>query len=92
MRAVGEPECVRADVEFVPSIDDFVPAYARFRATRACRVCVRRGQARQTPCALRADEGLRGGYEVGLKRETRVTLSRRFRNRILPFVADPWPA
>jgi two-component system LytT family response regulator len=32
-----------------------------------------------------------GDYEIGLKRGTRVTLSRRFRNRILPFLVGPWP-
>jgi two-component system LytT family response regulator len=32
-----------------------------------------------------------GDYEVVLKRGTRVTLSRRFRSRILPFLVGPWP-
>jgi len=32
-----------------------------------------------------------GDYQIGLKRGTRVTLSRRFRNRILPFLVGPWP-
>jgi two-component system, LytTR family, response regulator len=32
-----------------------------------------------------------GDYEIGLKRGTRVTLSRRFRSRILPFLVGPWP-
>lgn len=33
-----------------------------------------------------------GDCEIMLKRGTRVTLSRRFRNRILPFLVGPWPA
>ena len=33
-----------------------------------------------------------GDYEIVLKRGTRVTLSRRFRSRILPFLVGPWPA
>ena len=32
-----------------------------------------------------------GDYEIVLKRGTRVTLSRRFRSRILPFLVGPWP-
>jgi two-component system LytT family response regulator len=32
-----------------------------------------------------------GDYQIGLKRGTRVTLSRRFRSRILPFLVGPWP-
>jgi two-component system, LytTR family, response regulator len=32
-----------------------------------------------------------GDYEIVLKRGTKVTLSRRFRNRILPFLVGPWP-
>jgi two-component system LytT family response regulator len=32
-----------------------------------------------------------GDYEVVLKRGTRVTLSRRFRSRIVPFLVGPWP-
>jgi two-component system LytT family response regulator len=32
-----------------------------------------------------------GDYEIVLKRGTRVPLSRRFRNRILPFLVGPWP-
>jgi len=32
-----------------------------------------------------------GDYEIGLKPGARVTLSRRFRNRILPFLVGPWP-
>jgi two-component system LytT family response regulator len=32
-----------------------------------------------------------GDYEIGLKRGTRVTLSRRFRNRILPFLVGSSP-
>jgi two-component system, LytTR family, response regulator len=32
-----------------------------------------------------------GDYEIVLKRGTRVTLSRRYRNRILPFLVGPWP-
>jgi two-component system LytT family response regulator len=33
-----------------------------------------------------------GDCEIVLKRGTRVTLSRRFRSRILPFLVGPWPA
>jgi two-component system LytT family response regulator len=33
-----------------------------------------------------------GDCEIVLKRGTRVTLSRRFRSRILPFMVGPWPA
>jgi two-component system LytT family response regulator len=33
-----------------------------------------------------------GDCEILLKRGTRVTLSRRFRSRILPFLVGPWPA
>lgn len=32
-----------------------------------------------------------GDYQVTLKRGTVVTMSRRFRTRILPFMARPWP-
>jgi two-component system, LytTR family, response regulator len=32
-----------------------------------------------------------GDYEIVLKRGTRVTLSRRYRNRILPFLVGAWP-
>jgi two-component system LytT family response regulator len=32
-----------------------------------------------------------GDCEIVLRRGTRVTLSRRFRNRILPFLVGPWP-
>jgi two-component system LytT family response regulator len=32
-----------------------------------------------------------GDCEIVLKRGTKVTLSRRFRNRILPFLVGPWP-
>jgi two-component system, LytTR family, response regulator len=32
-----------------------------------------------------------GDCEIVLKRGTRVTLSRRFRSRILPFLVGPWP-
>jgi two-component system LytT family response regulator len=32
-----------------------------------------------------------GDYQIRLKRGTRVKLSRRFRNRILPFLVGPWP-
>ena len=32
-----------------------------------------------------------GDYEIVLKRGTRVTMSRRFRNRMLPFMVGPWP-
>jgi two-component system LytT family response regulator len=32
-----------------------------------------------------------GDYQIRLKRGTRVTLSRRFRNRIVPFLVGPWP-
>jgi two-component system LytT family response regulator len=33
-----------------------------------------------------------GDCEIVLKRGTRVTLSRRFRSRIMPFLVGPWPA
>jgi two-component system LytT family response regulator len=32
-----------------------------------------------------------GDYEIVLKRGTRVTMSRRFRSRMLPFMVGPWP-
>jgi two-component system LytT family response regulator len=32
-----------------------------------------------------------GDYEIVLKRGIRVTLSRRYRHRILPFLVGPWP-
>ncbi len=32
-----------------------------------------------------------GDYEIVLRRGTRTTMSRRFRSRMQPFMAGPWP-